>query len=352
VRRHADRSRLRQTWDYLVRESEHQATGDVEPPPLEFQAADLVKMAGGRPEAQLLLDEWESLRWRLSKVLKAKEASSEWTKQLEALALQVRQLASQDVDLALYFLNFSAGEVVDHYSAAHGMACAVIGELVGRWHGWPEHEVKSLVHAAVSMNVSMTSTQDALALQAASPDARQQLEIEGHAEASAEFLEACGVEDALWLEVVRRHRDGADGGEVDAMEAAPRIAELVRRIDVYTAKLSSRQGRRAITPALAARDACLGRSGHPDSIGATLLRVLGLYPPGTWVTLSNGETGIVIARGSKAHTPIVAALRRADGGMLLRPARRDTQLRSYAVVRGITTHEVRVRLHHLHALRC
>jgi hypothetical protein len=136
------------------------------------------------------------------------------------------------------------------------------------------------------------------------------------------------------------------------MEAAPRIAELVRRIDVYTAKLSSRQGRRAITPALAARDACLGRSGHPDSIGATLLRVLGLYPPGTWVTLSNGETGIVIARGSKAHTPIVAALRRADGGMLLRPARRDTQLRSYAVVRGITTHEVRVRLHHLHALRC
>lgn len=71
-----------------------------------------------------------------------------------------------------------------------------------------------------------------------------------------------------------------------------------------------------------------------------------------YLNYSHGETGIVIARGAKAHTPIVAALRRADGGLLMQPARRDTQLRGYAVVRGITTHEVRVRLHHLRALRC
>jgi HD-GYP domain-containing protein (c-di-GMP phosphodiesterase class II) len=335
-----------------VRESEQPPSSEAAPPAAESRPTDLVETADERPDAQGLLDDWESLRRRLSKLLKAKEASPEWATQLMAFAKQLRQLAAQDADLALYFLTFSAGEVVDHYSAAHGMACAVVGELVGRWHGWPEEEVESLVHAALSMYVSMTTSQDALASQAAPPDERQQREIVGHADASAEFLAACGVKDALWLEVVRRHRVGADDGEVDAMEAAPRIAELVRRIDVYTAKLSRRHSRRATTPALAARDACLGRSGHPDSIGATLLRVLGLYPPGTWVTLSNGETGIVIARGAKAHTPIVAALRRADGGLLMQPTRRDTQLRVYAVVRGITTHDVRVRLHHLRALRC
>ena len=335
-----------------VPEHDQPASREVTPTATQSRPTDQVETTAERPPVQALLDDWETLRAKLSRHLKAEEPSPDWTSQLQGFATKLRELAAQDADLALYFLNFSAGEVVDHYSAAHGMACAVIGGLVAQWHGWPEEEVGSLVHAALSMNVSMTRTQDALASQATPPDERQQREIEGHADASADFLAACGVQDRLWLEVVRQHRVGSGEGEVDAMEAAPRIAELVRRIDVYTAKLSRRQSRRATTPALAARDACLGRSGHPDSIGATLLRVLGLYPPGTWVTLANGETGIVIARGTRAHTPIVAALRRADGGLLIQPARRDTQLRSHAVVRGITSHDVRVRLHHLRALRC
>ena len=68
--------------------------------------------------------------------------------------------------------------------------------------------------------------------------------------------------------------------------------------------------------------------------------------------LSNDESGIVIARGAKAHTPIVAALRRADGGLLMQPARRDTQSRGCAVVRGLTARDVQVRVHHLRTLRC
>jgi hypothetical protein len=305
-----------------------------------------------KPSTQALLDDWEALRRKLSSLLKANEPSAEWAPQLKGLASRLRELAAYDVDLALYYLNFSAGEESDHYSAVHGMACAVIGELTGQWHGWAEDELGVLVHAALSMNVSMTRTQDALATQAGPPDEFQQKEIAEHADAGAAFLTACGVQDPLWIEVVRQHRVGCSNGEIDAMSAGPRLSELIRRIDVYTAKLSQRRSRTATTPALAARDACLGQSGHPDSIGATLLRVLGLYPPGTWVTLANGETGIVIARGAKAHTPIVAALRRPDGGLLLQPCRRDTQLRAHAVMRGVTTLDVRVRVHHLRTLRC
>jgi len=299
-----------------------------------------------------LLDGWETLCRKLSSLLKSEEPGDEWHVQLQGFATQVRELAAHDVDVALYYLVYYAGQELDHYSAVHGMACAVIGELVGRWHGWSDDDIRVLVHAALSMNVSMTRTQDALAQQTQAPDERQRSEIAGHAEASAAFLVAAGVEDALWVDVVRQHGVGCDEGEIDAMSPASRLAELLRRIDVYTAKLSRRQSRGATTPALAARDACMGRSGHPDSVGATLLRVLGLYPPGTWVGLSNGESGIVIARGAKAHTPIVAALRRADGGLLMQPARRDTQSRGCAVVRGLTARDVQVRVHHLRTLRC
>jgi len=331
-----------------------------EPAPLPGEAGTAAGAAacdGADPSSaklptQELLDAWELLRRKLSSLLRVGEPSVEWALQMQGFAIQLRELAARDADAALYYLIFSAGQELDHYSAVHGMACAVIGELVGRWHGWPDEELTALVHCALSMNVSMTRTQDALALQATAPDERQRREIAEHAEASAAFLAGAHVEDPLWIEVVRQHHLGCDEGEIDAMPPVSRLAELVRRIDIYTAKLSRRRSRAATTPALAARDACLGRSGHPDSIGATLLRVLGLYPPGTCVSLANGETGIVIARGSRAHTPIVAALRRADGGLLMQPARRDTERRACAVVRGVTTHDVGVRIQHLRALRC
>jgi len=322
------------------------------PPEAPVRPPEAVAPPTAKPAADVLLDAWETLRRKLSSLLKAEQPGADWRTQLQGHATQLRDLAAQDADVALYYLIHAAGQELDHYSAVHAMACAVIGELIGRWHGWSDDDVAALVHAALSMNVSMTRTQDALAQQAQAPDERQRSEIAGHAEASAAFLEEAGVQDALWIDVVRRHAAGCDDGEIDAMPPPARLAELLRRIDVYTAKLSRRRSRSATTPALAARDACLGRAGYPDSIGATLLRVLGLYPPGTWVSLANGETGIVIARGSKAHTPIVAALRRADGGLLMQPARRDTQARGFAIVRGLTSRDVRVRIHHLRTLRC
>jgi len=335
-----------------MKQSETVDVTDEEPGKLAAPRREVGEESAARPPIQELLDAWEVLRRKLSTVLKSDEPSPEWGLQLEGLASRMRELAAKDVDVALYYLVFSAGQELDHYSAVHAITCAVIGELIGRWHGWPEEELATLANAALSMNVSMTRTQDALALQPGAPDERQRQEIEHHAEASAAFLTEAGVADPLWIEVVRQHRVGCDEGEIDAMPPVSRLSELLRRIDIYTAKLSRRRSRGATTPALAARDACLGRSGHPDSIGATLLRVLGLYPPGTWVTLANGEAGIVIARGARSHTPIVAALRRADGGLLMQPARRDTQLRGHAVVRGVTARDVHVRIHHARTLRC
>jgi hypothetical protein len=103
---------------------------------------------------------------------------------------------------------------------------------------------------------------------------------------------------------------------------------------------------------MAARDACLDASGHPDSIGATLLRVVGLYPPGTFVELANGESAVVIVRGAKAHTPIVASMRRKDGGLLMQPVRRDTLRPGFAVKRGVEPSHVRVLLNHRRILSC
>jgi hypothetical protein len=296
------------------------------------------------------MDEWDQLGRRLARLLR-READAAWVQELQQLADSLLALQQRDPDLALYLLLHAAAHELDSYSAQHAMACAVVADLAAAWLGWTEDERRSGRLAALSMNVSMTSVQDSLAREPGQPsdDAREL--IAGHAAQSEALLRKAGVTDPLWLEAVlhhhrRREHTPAEG----ALPPGERIAELLRRVDVYTAKLSRRRSREAASPALAARDACLDASGQPDSIGATLLRVLGLYPPGTFVELANGELAVVVARGEKAHTPLVAAIRRTDGSLLMQPSLRDTALRKYAVSHGVRAASVRVRLNHLRVL--
>jgi hypothetical protein len=297
------------------------------------------------PEA---LDRWDRLRRRLHALLRSELTDAHWLQAFEQAAQETDALLRAQPDLALYLLIHTAGHELGGYSALHAMACAAVATLAAHWQGWPAAEQATLLRAALSMNLGMTALQDSLAGQVSPPTPAQREQIDGHADLGAARLQQAGVADPLWLHVVASHHRGANGATdaIEALPPGPRLAETLRRIDIYTAKLSRRGHRPASSPALAARDACLGPGGRPDRLGAMLLKVLGLYPPGTYVQLASGEMGVVVARGAKAHTPLVAALRRADGSLLAQPLRRDTQQRAHTVQRGLGTRELRVRVNH------
>jgi len=298
-------------------------------------------------------DAWEGCKRSLSALLKEEHRDADWLARLADGAARMRRLAARDPDLALYLLMQTAASDIDRYRASHVLLCAVACELAAHWFEWPAGEIDTLVHAALTMNLSMARTQDALARQTGPLSRAQRNEIDEHAGRSAELLAEAGVEDALWLDVVRLHHASAPPPGMDPHAPAARLAELLHRIDVYTAKLSRRASRDPVSAAIAARDACLDRQGAPDAIGVTLLRVIGLYPPGSFVLLRSGEIGIVVRRGLKAHAPVVAVLRRADGGLCVPPALRDTASSpKLAVVRGVRPADVNVRLNHEKVLGC
>jgi hypothetical protein len=298
------------------------------------------------------LDAWEQLMDRAHRLLREESVDEAWVTRLFDLEVDIRHLAAHDPDVALYVLIEANGAHVDHYCAQHSMACMVIADLAAEWMEWPQEERRLLALAALSMNLSIPVLQDSLAKQSGSLSDMQRQQVATHAAASADMLAVAGVTDALWLHVVRHHHTVAPPEALHGSDPGPRLAELLRRVDIYSAKLSRRDSRRSVTPAIAARDACLDASGHPDSIGATLLRVIGLYPPGTFVELANGESAVVIARGAKAHTPIVASMRRKDGGLLMQPVRRDTLRTAFAVKHGVEPGSVRVLLNHRRILSC
>jgi HD-GYP domain-containing protein (c-di-GMP phosphodiesterase class II) len=233
------------------------------------------------------------------------------------------------------------------------MFTAVVVDQCTTWMEWPVDEAASAFIAALTMNVSMTALQDVLAEQSERPSPTQQQEIDTHALRSADILEAAGIGDQVWLGAVRNHHLKIKfGGEIAGLQPVARLSQLLHRVDIFTAKLSRRRSRSGLSATSAARDACLDHEGQLDAIGATILRVLGLYPPGSIVQLVDGEIAIVTRRGDKAHMPIAVGLRRADGSVLVNLRRRDTSDLKHRVVRGAKGDDLTMAISHDRVLAC
>lgn len=298
-----------------------------------------------RLAAREALDAWDQTIRQCALLLRSTAPDAAWLAQMRGCAERVRTLAQRDTDKAIYLLLQAAFTDLDRYSAHHAMLCAVVGHTCASALQWPADEIDVLFNAALTMNLAMSTAQDTLARQTEPLSAAQRELVGQHAARSAELLAAAGVDDARWLDTVRSHHDASNDGAGER-----RAAQLLMRIDVYTAKLSRRATREPVPAALAARDACLDAQRRPDAIGAAILRTMGLYPPGSFVRLASGEAGVVVRRGVKAHMPQVAALRRGDGSLHQQPVLRDAGLARYAIVRGVTLADAKVHVHHARVL--
>ena len=158
----------------------------------------------------------------------------------------------------------------------------------------------------------------------------QRAELLTHPMRSVEMLMQAGVADDDWLQAVARHHEQEDGsGYPSGRSDVGELASLVRRADVYTAKLASRSHREALLADQAGRQMFMQDPGHPMT--AALVKEFGIYPPGCTVRLAGGELAIVVARGASLTTPVVACLTSASGAALAAPQRVDTALPRHAV---------------------
>lgn len=313
--------------------------------------ATLKEIAAARPDSgrarnagggeASLPEQWGTLADALDAALR--EPAGDWIARVLAVHERAGALGHRRTDASLYYLIYSAGHSTDHYSSHHALLCALMAGLCARRAAWPAAETASLERAALTMNVAMKRLQDELAARdvALTPEVREQ--IRRHPEVGADRLREAGVTDALWIDTVRLHHDDSAQAQAYAtLSPAQRLARVLRRVDIFTAKLSRRVTRWPMSPVQAAREACLGPDGKPDEVGAVLLKAVGLYPPGSFVELANGERGIVLARGRAANLPLVGALVAASGAPLGEPALRDTVEKRFAVKGAVPSQAVRV----------
>jgi hypothetical protein len=247
---------------------------------------------------------------------------------LDDIEKKLRNLIQEDLDDSLFCLFQALPENSFGYSATHALLCAVICELVAQKLGMTKLQRHSLMSAALTMNISMAREQDSLSIQSVAPSEAQKQLIQEHPQRSVEMLKGLGVDDKDHLDIVRWHHESESG------EALPRT-QLSRQIlsmaDVFVAKMAERKTRAAQAPLKAAKSIYLQSEGQSASVSTAMTKVVGFYPPGTFVQLVNGETALVVQRGERANAPWVISVMKKDGMPNIRYTCLDTSDPALAV---------------------
>ena len=197
------------------------------------------------------------------------------------------------------------------YAIRHQVDTAVLCSLILESVGTPDDVVREVVAAALTMNVSMLEIQQFLYSQKTPLDSLQNATVRTHPLRGVRALQSLGIARPHWLEVVAQHHERIDGTGYpmsvrgDALCLGARVIGLA---DHYCTLVSERSYRDGLNPAVVCGKFRQGQAAAFDpDIVAALLRLLGVYPPGSVVHLAGGQVGIVSGRTQQAKRPTVVA---------------------------------------------
>lgn len=293
-----------------------------------------------------LSQQWGDMESKLGGLLASAQTTDDFQNKVYALDHTIVRLLNQDVSGSQFLLFNRAVTHFGGYSVLHSLLCAALVSLLAETFLLSDTERQSLVCAALSMNMAMTHLQDLLALQPHAPSSVQRKAIDAHPAAGRQILALCGVTDALWLQVVEQHHAQLNGSEKLAdWPVAQRMARILQTVDRYTAAMSPRKSRAGRTARDSVRSVVLpaGETKH-DPVGTALVGLLGLSPPGTFVTLANGETAVVMRRGIRPGEPLVASVLNRMGQPVAEPSLRDTSKADFAVQSTLAATSVKISL--------
>lgn len=294
-------------------------------------------------EDMLPHEAWAELQANLSSLLHVGAGATDFINRLQVIAKQAERLWHQQPDSSMLILVQALFSPRLSYSTTHALLCAGLCQLVAETHEMEPDVSARLALAAMTMNIGMTRLHDLLARQGTEPTPLQRRMIREHPLDSANVLRELGVTDPAWLRLVEEHHERGDGTGYPAGHRLDDVEhQLLQLADSFVACTSPREDRGSVSSQHLSRQMYLGFGEAPDRWGAAFVKVIGFFPPGSYVRLVNGECGVVMRRGQKANTPKVMALISRLGTPLGEPVLRDTAEAAFAVQASLPPGEVKV----------
>ena len=250
--------------------------------------------------------------------------------QIESFADEHVALTERHLDAALFVAVRHDDRRASQYSLTHALHTATVLLLTARQLGWTPELTSRGVRAALTMNCSMTELQSRLAEQRDPPTRKQLEQVRGHPHASAQLLRDSGVTDVGWLALVEDHHERNGGsGYPRGLAEVDEPTHALRAADVFVAKITPRASHPALAPQVAARQ--LFQEDQGARVGSALIKAVGIYPPGDFVRLANGEAAVVVHRAMAGRAVQVASLLAANGKPLAGAPKRDTGQPEFAI---------------------
>ncbi len=239
------------------------------------------------------------------------------------LANDIHKMCVQDFDAALGAVQLTHDL---EYILAHPLHVAILCELLAEFLKYEDARRERLIVAALTANLGMLSLQTTLHRQQGPLSAEQRQQIQEHPSQSANILRDAGITDEQLLTIVLQHHERNDGTGYNGLKGEDILeeAKIIALADRYSAMVSPREHRKSFTANDSLKTLFMNKGKeHDETLSLIFIKLLGVFPPGSFVRLKNGETAIVIKRPVSGMWPIVKSIITPRGGPFGKPLRRD-----------------------------
>ena len=223
--------------------------------------------------------------------------------QLADLSRKTASAIASGNEVLLHLLGDKKGQGA-HFHALNTMTLSM---LLGKTAGLSERELSDLALAALAHDCGKAQIPQAILVN----PARKKFEEDfyrQHVQFSVEFATTSGAFSPDALAMIASHHECLDGSGWPSgkkeLTRAGRILALVNRYDrLCTTEAGGREG---MMPSEALAYIFRNQAGKYDAaMLSILIRLLGIYPPGTVVQLSDGTLALVVSPGATSLQPKV-----------------------------------------------
>ncbi|MBD3670933.1 MAG: hypothetical protein HUJ29_09175 [Gammaproteobacteria bacterium] len=272
-----------------------------------------------------IFDEIDHLETRMRNTLRVlHESPKEVPGRILRLAERLLRYVKDDPDAAIGIAHlYHEG----NYTELHPIHVAILALILAQAKEYDNKRSLAVAAAALSKHISVARFQEELHAQT-SPLTEQQREmINSYPQKSHDMLMEMGVKDETWLNAVLQCQENEDGTGYPRGLHGNQISEeakVVALADRYSAMISDRNYRKGSLSNSVLKRFFEGKgSVLNEELTLFFIKELGVYPPGTFVKLSDGYVGVVTKRGAHASKPFVSCYRDDFGKMLAKPMVRN-----------------------------
>lgn len=257
------------------------------------------------------------------------------------LAARIQHLCRSDSDAALAYVLLGQAQ----YAVRQQLNVAILSALMLSRLAPRSVRAETTMSAALTMNVGAMDLHEELYWVDRPLDELQRAALRAHPITSAQALRRFGVEDSGWLEIVEQHHEALDGSGYPRGIKADQICKEARILgiaDRYNGMVMNRSYRSGMAPDLALKNLAQrdARATDPALVGL-LIKVIGVYPPGTVVSLVNKEVGIVTKRLLDLKHPVVQTFFLDPFWPYDKPVRRFTKkMPQFAIAKTLSRDEL------------